>query len=281
MAQEELLLSNQEFTKSCRYCGALFTVKASQADKRFNCSQDCMAAEYRNRMRGSDNPNYRNAGQKVCRQCGEHFESYAKTAKYCSVACRGLSQRKASKVDASHLEPWQRGLACRLVLCKACMARFVYPVSRIYCQVCWQERSANAREVRSCVICQAPFPVYKTVVKHTCSPECSLEYRSVRQRGELSHRWRGGKTDERTLQRTSADYARWRSSVFERDAYTCFLCKERGGKLAAHHIKPVRLRPELIFAVENGITLCWSCHRGIHWKEAEYEAAFLAHTARF
>lgn len=68
-----------------------------------------------------------------------------------------------------------------------------------------------------------------------------------------------------TLERRRAmgktDYILWRTAVFMRDNYTCQTCHIRGGKLEADHIKPWSLYPELRYAIDNGRTLCVSCHR--------------------
>lgn len=84
---------------------------------------------------------------------------------------------------------------------------------------------------------------------------------SLSRRGEKSHLWRGGKTEENKKIRRSLEYRLWRDAVFIRDNYTCVFCGNRGGKLDPDHIKPFSLFPELRFAIDNGRTLCRECHK--------------------
>ena len=64
--------------------------------------------------------------------------------------------------------------------------------------------------------------------------------------------------------RNSQQYKNWRTSVFERDEYTCQRCNQVGGELNAHHIKPYKKYKELRLDLDNGITLCKKCHIKIH-----------------
>ena len=73
--------------------------------------------------------------------------------------------------------------------------------------------------------------------------------------------WKGGLTLKNKLARTRLEYKLWREAVFKRDDYTCQECKERGGELNAHHLKPFSLFPELRYSIDNGITLCKQCHK--------------------
>lgn len=65
-------------------------------------------------------------------------------------------------------------------------------------------------------------------------------------------------------QRNTKEYSEWRSSVFERDNFTCVDCKKRGGYIEAHHIKKFKDFAELRFDVDNGKTLCKPCHVNVH-----------------
>lgn len=66
--------------------------------------------------------------------------------------------------------------------------------------------------------------------------------------------------------RRTPEYHRWRKEVYERDNYTCQNCKQKGGKLNAHHIKPFSKYKNLRTQVDNGITLCEKCHKLLHKK---------------
>ena len=67
--------------------------------------------------------------------------------------------------------------------------------------------------------------------------------------------------------RDTQEYRIWRIMVYKRDNFKCQSCSKVGNNLEAHHIKPISLYPELIFSLENGITLCGGkegCHKIVH-----------------
>lgn len=74
--------------------------------------------------------------------------------------------------------------------------------------------------------------------------------------------------EDKRIRRT-IEYKKWRKAVFQRDNYTCLICGEVGGELNAHHIKSFKKYPELRLEVNNGITLCISCHYLNHSKSKE------------
>ncbi len=67
--------------------------------------------------------------------------------------------------------------------------------------------------------------------------------------------------------RRTQQYKEWRVAVFSRDNYTCQICGKRGGKLNAHHISRYSRDIEHRTDVDNGITLCESCHKELHRRE--------------
>jgi 5-methylcytosine-specific restriction endonuclease McrA len=81
--------------------------------------------------------------------------------------------------------------------------------------------------------------------------------------GKDNNKWKGGVTPIHHKIRTSKEYKIWRKAVFERDGYKCIWCGVigNGKNLNADHIKPFALYPELRLAIDNGRTLCISCHR--------------------
>lgn len=79
--------------------------------------------------------------------------------------------------------------------------------------------------------------------------------------GEANKNWKGGVTPENIKIRSSEEYRIWRMAVFSRDGFTCQMCgDDKGGNLEADHIKPFWKFPELRLDVNNGRTLCKTCH---------------------
>lgn len=106
----------------------------------------------------------------------------------------------------------------------------------------------------------------QTYIKRFCS-WCTFIKRAAVYDGEVytaeaKEKFPWEKTDKDYRQ--SKQYKEWRSSVFNRDNFTCVICGQVGGTLNAHHIKPFKKFPRERFNVDNGVTLCQRCHRKIH-----------------
>ena len=81
--------------------------------------------------------------------------------------------------------------------------------------------------------------------------------------GANHHNWKGGVTSENEKIRKSLEYKVWHKAILKLDNYTCQECGIRGGKLEVDHIKAFWLYPELRLSLDNGRTLCKTCHKKV------------------
>lgn len=94
--------------------------------------------------------------------------------------------------------------------------------------------------------------------------------------GKKHWNWKGGRTSIREKIWHRIEYTNWRNQIFERDNYVCVICKKKSGVLNADHypmrfsdilskykIKTIQQARECekLWDIENGRTLCLSCHR--------------------
>ena len=80
--------------------------------------------------------------------------------------------------------------------------------------------------------------------------------------------WKGGITPLTQRTRTSEESNAWKLAVLHRDGYSCRLCESKES-LCAHHINSWAEFPEDRHILENGLTLCKSCHSVYHNYERE------------
>lgn len=78
--------------------------------------------------------------------------------------------------------------------------------------------------------------------------------------------WRADLTPkEREQRRDMVKQKEWSQKVYERDNYTCQKCGDsKGGNLNAHHIIPHSRDRSKAWDLDNGITLCKTCHYEFH-----------------
>ena len=88
----------------------------------------------------------------------------------------------------------------------------------------------------------------------------------LNQRGENHPRWKGGLSSPNELFKKSLKYKIWRNKVFTRDNWTCQKCKQRRSPINAHHIHNFSQNHRLRISLNNGVTLCKTCHRDFHKK---------------
>lgn len=124
------------------------------------------------------------------------------------------------------------------------------------------EYARSGREPKTGSLETAMFPAFKAQIDE--EKRIAQERRKRGCKGELHPNWKGGITPKNQSERHSLAYAEWRNAVFSRDHFTCQICGQHGGELNAHHIKPWATNSSCRFDIENGITLCKSCHKQVH-----------------
>jgi len=127
----------------------------------------------------------------------------------------------------------------------------------------------GGKKKKICVFCQKEFYVFKgrENTAEFCSRSCLAKYR----KGDKSANWKGGIDLENKRVRHSLEYEVWRMEVYKKDMFKCRLCGKKD--IVAHHLKLFSEFPELRFSVDNGITLCRSCHKKVH-REIGYKTRF-------
>lgn len=97
----------------------------------------------------------------------------------------------------------------------------------------------------------------------------TMAERGVSQKGDNNSNWKGGLSISRSRIYAGVGYKNWRDAIFKRDNYTCKYCGDKiGHNLQAHHVIPfawcVQYNTKLLFDIDNGITLCVTCHDELH-----------------
>jgi hypothetical protein len=142
---------------------------------------------------GEKNPNYKNAGKRICTCCGIEYHSYNKTSKYCTSACYVKDQKEriiesALKGSKAPKKPREK-LGYRLI-CKFCSISFRSLTHSRYCQdhkkeakeaqvakiKIGQPRNPDKHITSNCLHCKKEFQFFKSTkaLRKYCSYECHL-----------------------------------------------------------------------------------------------------------
>lgn len=265
---------------NCSYCNKEIEVLKSKFEKfeNFYCNQDCRTEHLKILMRGENNPNYNRVLYK-CDGCGEEIWVIPSKLKeqshiFCSNECYKENIGQFFKGEDN--PNYNRGK----FICEQCGKEFkrIKSANRgnhVFCsRQCYEDynrQKGRSKEVElNCPICNKVVKVWESRLKYTkdiyCSKACAREGYGRKYSGENSPSYNPNMTEEdRINQRKSYEYYSWRKSVYKRDNYTCQCCGDNSGSnLNAHHIINYMENEDLRTDLDNGITLCKSCHKKFH-----------------
>lgn len=182
-----------------------------------------------------------------CQYCNKIFLG-SKNRKYCSYNCSHSSRKKRE----THF----------CFVCGKSFERQNWNVSAKYCSYECKNKSQCCDIIDvTCSNCGKLFK-RKNLKKYNglnqfCSRACLYQYN----RGSNHYEWKGSLHDKHI----KLALKQWGQQIKNRDDYVCKKCGESDiNLLEAHHIIPRQLRPDLIFDLNNGITLCLNCHYEKH-----------------
>lgn len=196
-----------------------------------------------------------------CDGCGKETEqiksTYIKSKTHtCSRECSNIARKKAHNK-----------------ICKFCGVEYHSirgnKPSQVFCSTkCrGQQKSKDNSFLINCIECGIEFKTHryrKEGGRKYCSRKCMGKGQS-----KLPIRHRLGVENPKYnplihgVEKDRLD--KWGKDIKRRDNYTCKMCGEQNKRLLeAHHIKLKSEFPELRFNLDNGITLCLTCHASVH-----------------
>lgn len=249
--------------KICTIC------KKKKPYKEFEKSKSCKDG-YRGQCKECRNKKRNMKHKHICHECGKEFTTAKKQSKFCSSKCSGINREKKKKV-----------------ICDEC-GKIYETIPSIYnknnknfcsmeCKVNNSKRAKrginnhNYKSVKvKCDYCGVELEVsyyeYFRLKHHFCNSYCFKKGYGEFYKGKRNPNWNHNLTiQERMIKRRYPEYYNWRENVFKRDDYTCQICGDSsGGNLNAHHIFSYDEYKDSRIAIDNGITLCTSCHKKFH-----------------
>ncbi|MGD3158254.1 HNH endonuclease [Staphylococcus cohnii] len=102
---------------------------------------------------------------------------------------------------------------------------------------------------------------------HGCR-NCAFENQSKRFVGENNPNYNSNLSKEDRVRirfkNKDENFKKWRKEVFEKDNYKCVVCSTKKSPFNAHHLNGYHWFEEGRFDVNNGVTLCETCHKKFH-----------------
>ena len=147
-------------------------------------------------------------------------------------------------------------------ICKTC-GKVTCDETITCCRSCANKIKSRSRGRRALKkgVCETCGKVTCDITVKYCKSCC--QFLRERKRGNIHPLYKNGSG------KVIPGIAKWSKKVRTRDNYTCQICGITSNELDlynihAHHIKDRKFYPELMFDVDNGVTLCRECHLKAH-----------------
>ena len=219
--------------------------------------------------------------EKICEVCKIVFKTYKKNQRFCSQKCFGKSNsigifKNGCEVNLGRKRPdviernkqsigkptWNKG------------KKGIYSKEALLKMSNHRKGKVASEETKK------KLSIIHKGKKHSLEARIKM---SIAHKGEKGSNWKGGVTPLIRQIRKSFEYSLWRMSVFQRDNFTCCVCKKKGGwdkklkiRIIIHvdHIKSfafifyenkIKTFEEALICkdfwdINNGRTLCKQCH---------------------
>jgi len=265
----------KRITKLCIKCSTPFVAIKSRQNRIF-CSVVCAnsilnKSKGKNQKRGKDNPLYTKI-EVVCEYCKNNFY------KTKSVFMNANHHLCSKKCLYAWLPTYRKSKTEYLIKkCKHCNIDILKSKAQFNCKyknITYCSRECSFKhgkggfkpQTKQCKNCNLYFTIYKRNDRHImfCSTKCRIEnipkgIKHFNYNIELSE-------EDRDRNRSSSKNTIFREAVLARDSFKCQVCFINSNNLNVHHIENYSSCKDKRYLVNNGITLCYKCHKGFHSK---------------
>lgn len=230
-----------------------------------------------------------------CLTCKKEFEipNYYpnhKRGKYCSKKCywESLKGKELSQKHRENVSKGNKGKQLGHLVSKKTREKIRQSLKNgkfIKCKTCEKRFYVTPSEIKKGKKCCSK-KCYTKFQKGKKMPLWQRKFLSEYFKGSNSHFYKGGITKICNSIQSSLAWRLWREAIFERDNWTCQICKIRGKKglgkrveLHPHHqfisfadlMKKYKINSleqaincKHLWIISNGLTLCKRCHKLIH-----------------
>ena len=232
-------------SRACKNCGETKSLSSFRKNRNYY-SKECVSCLNYKRRNGIKKPKPKD-GFKICASCIEEKPLEDFNVRF--------------KTNIQQYKPFS--------YCKACEKEKDSQRYSHKCELCGKEYKSGQMDSVKCVECHRGLMrqnkvMYKNKTRDFRGAKNPM-YGRQRFKEENPNYKHGLSDEHRYKHRLITGYGIWRKSVYERDNYTCQCClKKSDGDIVAHHLNGYHWYHKGRTNVDNGVTLCNTCHDEFH-----------------